>query len=375
MACGSGYGAAALAATAGPVTAIDVSAEAIEYAAANYRRPNLTFLEASCTETPFPPASFDLIVAFEVIEHLADWRMMLAEARRLLAPGGQFIVSTPNAAYYGESRGEAGDNPFHVHEFDFEEIQAALTQAFPHVSFFVQNHSYGVAIQPLAGASGVDVRLESTTPKPDEAHFILAVCALAPQTGAPSYVYLPASANVLREREHHIARLNGELAQKDAWLQKSLAEHQELVSRHNAVQDELKKSNAWAEQLNEDLTKTNHRIAQLQDELASEQLAGRDTAAAYDAKVIALESDLKERTAWAESIEARMNAEIQVKTEDLAKCVALLDKAEKTVVERTEWAQALDSQRAALEQELEALKQSRWLKIGARIGLGPLANK
>ena len=69
--------------------------------ARHYQAPNLTFEQASCGDLPYAEGSFDLIVAFEVIEHLPDWRQFLQEARRTLAPNGQFIVSTPNKLYYG----------------------------------------------------------------------------------------------------------------------------------------------------------------------------------------------------------------------------------------------------------------------------------
>ncbi len=113
--CGTGYGSAELARLADSVVGADVAADAVDYAREHYRLPNLHFEQASCTALPHLDASFDLVVAFEVIEHLADWREMLREARRLLAPGGQFVVSTPNRLYYTESRGESGANPFHVH--------------------------------------------------------------------------------------------------------------------------------------------------------------------------------------------------------------------------------------------------------------------
>jgi len=57
------------------------------------------------TELPFEDASFDLVVAFEVIEHLENWRGFLEESRRVLAASGQLIVSTPNRLYYTESCG------------------------------------------------------------------------------------------------------------------------------------------------------------------------------------------------------------------------------------------------------------------------------
>jgi len=147
--CGAGYGSAELARMATHVTGIDVAAEAIEYARANYAAENIVFEEASATQLPYPDAAFDLVVAFEMIEHLEDWRGFLREARRVLAPSGQLIVSTPNRLYYTESRGSQGANPFHVHEFDFAEFNEALRAEFPDVSLYLENHVEGVAFTPF----------------------------------------------------------------------------------------------------------------------------------------------------------------------------------------------------------------------------------
>lgn len=46
----------------------------------------------------FPPASFDVITAFQVFEHLPDPRAELAALRRLLRPGGLVVVEVPNVA-------------------------------------------------------------------------------------------------------------------------------------------------------------------------------------------------------------------------------------------------------------------------------------
>jgi ubiquinone/menaquinone biosynthesis C-methylase UbiE len=45
---------------------------------------------------PYPDASFDIVTATEVIEHLADFRRVLREIHRVLRPGGVCILSTPN---------------------------------------------------------------------------------------------------------------------------------------------------------------------------------------------------------------------------------------------------------------------------------------
>jgi 2-polyprenyl-3-methyl-5-hydroxy-6-metoxy-1,4-benzoquinol methylase len=45
---------------------------------------------------PYPAASFDIVTATEVIEHLADFRRVVREIHRVLNPGGVCILSTPN---------------------------------------------------------------------------------------------------------------------------------------------------------------------------------------------------------------------------------------------------------------------------------------
>ncbi len=45
---------------------------------------------------PYADASFDLVTATEVIEHLEDFRRLVKEIQRVLKPGGVCILSTPN---------------------------------------------------------------------------------------------------------------------------------------------------------------------------------------------------------------------------------------------------------------------------------------
>jgi 2-polyprenyl-3-methyl-5-hydroxy-6-metoxy-1,4-benzoquinol methylase len=46
---------------------------------------------------PFDDASFDVVVAGEILEHLADPASTVGHAFRVLRPGGHFVGSVPNA--------------------------------------------------------------------------------------------------------------------------------------------------------------------------------------------------------------------------------------------------------------------------------------
>lgn len=389
-ACGAGYGSAALAAQASFVAALDISFEAVEDARRTYGGPNLVFLTARAEQMPFRDGAFDLIVAFEVIEHLEDWRALLCEARRLLAPGGQFIVSTPNRLYYAETRAIAGPNPYHAHEFDYAEFRSALEEFFPSTSIYLQNHSGAITFSPLsaAGPAAAELSPGTKTPDPEASHFFVAVCAAAPQTGAPFYVYLPSSSNVLRERETHIRKLEGEVRQKDAWLDDLTHAHARLQAQHDSTLAELQRQNEWALRTEAELKQAQHRIVELQTELeelhrtAQAQIdelesSLKSLAANHEANLEELQHCVKlleqaearvaERTHWAQQLQSALAA----KSEELARCVHLLDDAEARVVERTKWAEELDARLQQLDHTLGMVQGSRWVRLGRKLGLGP----
>jgi SAM-dependent methyltransferase len=355
--CGTGYGSAELAQSAAAVTGLDIAADAIEYARANYPIPGLRFVESSCTAVPFPAESFDLLVAFEVIEHLADYRAFLDETARVLAREGLFIVSSPNKRYYGTTRAETGPNPYHEHEFEADEFVRELERVFPNVRLLLQNRVEAFAFHPAVSFSLAEARIDRGDGDADDAHFFIALCSRAQLPEPKSFVYVPKAANMLRERELHVEALELQLAEVKADRQALL----DLFRRQTA---DLQESNQWAKRLDTDLKTAGERIVALQNEAA-------DLALEYQAQVDRMEQEDQVKTEWAR----KASADLEAKCQELAHCVGLLDRAEATVLERTIWAQTAEAQRAELAAQLEMIRVSRWVKMGRTVGLGPDLSK
>jgi SAM-dependent methyltransferase len=360
LGCGTGYGTAELAASARCVVGVDRSAEAIAYANGHYHRRNTRFVISTAEDLPLANAAFDLVVAFELIEHLPECEALLGEVKRVLAPKGQFIVSTPNRAFYAESRRLSGPNPYHAHEFDFAEFRKALASYFPFVSLFLQNHSSGVVFYPVEGDSTAEVRVDRQAVSSDESNFFVAVCALTPQLGAPTFVHIPTAANVLRERSEHIRLLEEELRAKNTWLEAARKEHQELVDRFRRLEQEIEERNRWADSLNKELSEARADIDRLNTELA-------ERSDSYEAKISELERENETHIRWARDTNKKLDEKIQ----ELAHCVDVLHQTEKTVEERTVWAQTLSARVERLELLLGLVEGSRWFKLGRAFGLGP----
>ncbi len=80
---------------------------------------------------PFPDESFDVVVAGELLEHLADPAAAVANVSRVLKPGGRFVGSVPNAfRLKSRLRYLAGRHPetdaTHLHLFTPTALRALL---------------------------------------------------------------------------------------------------------------------------------------------------------------------------------------------------------------------------------------------------------
>lgn len=94
--CGAGLLAEPLVRLGASVTAIDAAAEAIAVARDHAARGGLAIDYHQGELAALDQASFDLVTALEVIEHVADKPAFVAALAARLAPGGLMVLSTPN---------------------------------------------------------------------------------------------------------------------------------------------------------------------------------------------------------------------------------------------------------------------------------------
>lgn len=127
---GEGYGAAMMRrAGAAHVIALEMDVPAAEHSAREY--PEVHTVRANLDALPLPDASVDVVVTMQVIEHLWDLPGFLRHCHRVLRPGGLLVAATPNRLTFspGLGRGEKPTNPFHVEEFDADQIRDMLLAA------------------------------------------------------------------------------------------------------------------------------------------------------------------------------------------------------------------------------------------------------
>ncbi len=176
IASGSGYGSHELAAAARSVVGVDVSEDAVAYARANYAAENLEFRVGDATSIPLDDASIDVVITFETLEHIEDYRAFLAEIRRVLRPDGLAIISTPNELEYEEN------NHFHLHEFERQELLDLLRKDYSVIEEYFQATWKYVALDRLdaLGATSERTTLNLAPIGPEQMRYFYFVCSNAP---------------------------------------------------------------------------------------------------------------------------------------------------------------------------------------------------
>jgi SAM-dependent methyltransferase len=122
LGCGGGYGTADLADALPRVVGVDrIPPDR------GSRRRNIDWVRADLRSLPLRARCFETIVSFQVIEHLEDPAILIEAIARLLEPDGVALMTTPNLLTSDRI------NPYHVHEYQAEELRGHLLPRFAEV--------------------------------------------------------------------------------------------------------------------------------------------------------------------------------------------------------------------------------------------------
>ena len=117
---GAGYGVEVVAPRASHFVTVDKHVP--ERGFADMER--VVFQQAVVPPLCFASNSFDCVISFQVIEHIRRDREFVREVRRVLRPGGRFVLTTPNAPM------SLTRNPWHVREYTAGQLRNLLECEF-----------------------------------------------------------------------------------------------------------------------------------------------------------------------------------------------------------------------------------------------------
>ena len=207
--CGTGYGSHLLSQKAGFTIGADYSLPALEYAQGRYVAPNLAYAVMNCHRLALRGSQFDLVISFEVFEHLEDPLLFLRECHRVLRPGGRLILSTPNrAAWEIHMRSIKQDYQFHVNLVDLDQLRRFLSRFFPQFAIYGQWRRGNWLHTTLRALDFRNLRLRLFSPQRREKMQQALGVPCGEQAGAETWVFRQSQ---LRQANHFVA-----ICQKEA---------------------------------------------------------------------------------------------------------------------------------------------------------------
>jgi GT2 family glycosyltransferase/SAM-dependent methyltransferase len=408
LACGTGYGTALLAMAAAQAVGVDISQSAIREARKRHARSGLRYQIGDCYDLPFEAGSFDVVVANEMIEHVDDHDTLVAEAKRVLAPGGLFLVSTPNRPVYNRYK---TPNPFHVSEMDLPEFERLLGRHFKVVQMSGARMallSVGYGLEPVPATSNLGAARiysgtmdESGMPGVDvgelalaDPEYLLAVCSDEPieQPAAPSSLFYARHDDLWLEHEKIMAWAS-QLHEEDEQLRSNLraAEARAEAERNTtaAISDENARMSERLAELRSATNVITDMVDRERQTLAQErrrdidmtarllrQMTGSEITAEPAAIVEALfslnERLMAERNARmrAEEDLARLQADALAKASDEREAlVEKLEQANRTIAAEAEARRSAEATAMSQAQTIDVLKTEQATMARARAAL------
>lgn len=155
---GEGYGANLIADVARRVVGLDYDESAVAHVRARY--PRVDMRHGNLAELPLADSSVDVVVNFQVIEHLWDQGQFVRECLRVLRSGGCLLMSTPNRVTFSPGR-DTPINPFHTRELNAAELTELLaTEGFAVESLYGVFHGPRLAeLDARHGGSVIDAQI------------------------------------------------------------------------------------------------------------------------------------------------------------------------------------------------------------------------
>ena len=216
IACGSGYGTKIIASSAKKVFGVDVSQESIDYATEHFNAKNIDYLCGDGESIPLADASVDVVVSFETIEHIKDYKTFMKEVSRVLKKDGLLLLSTPNELEFAEG------NHYHLHEFQEDELRGLIKLHFKNVKMYYQGDWVYSALLP-----------EKYLLKESDQLFTIDSLQLAPKDPS-QYLYFYALCSN-REITESVARIG---AFSEHWSARMIQEKDRATIAYNNEMDE-----------------------------------------------------------------------------------------------------------------------------------------
>ncbi len=107
----------------GTVTSLEYDKDCCDFLRETVKMP---VVNASLTELPFEDAAFDLVCAFDVIEHIEDDALAVREIHRVLAPGGVVFLTVPAYQFLWSKHDEVNH---HFRRYTADQLDRVLQQA------------------------------------------------------------------------------------------------------------------------------------------------------------------------------------------------------------------------------------------------------